>query len=252
MRIVIAGAGGHGRVVLDILRSNHQFELAGFLDSNVGLHGSEVDGLKVLGDFSLIPQFEELDIGAAVIAIGDNRTRQGYVDTFLKASVKLVNAIHPSSNVAGTARVGKNVVIAAGTNVCTHAIIEDSVILNTGCIIDHESHIYKAAHICPGVKLAGHVQVRESAFIGIGATVIQGITIGESSVVGAGAVVLQEVPAFTTVVGVPAKVVKASHVPKWPNIVGPSTADMEPARSIVTRPQRRRPESVAATTEANA
>ena len=243
MKIVIVGAGGHGRVVLDIIRNNHQFEVAGFLDANPTLHQRKTDGVEVLGDISLVPRLSELGIGGALIAIGDNRIRHDYVESFEKAGVSLVNAIHPSATVADTARIGKNVVIASGANICAHVCIEDSVIINTGSIVDHESIIRAAAHICPGVRLAGHVTVKCRAFVGIGATLIQGVTIGEAAVVGAGAVVLKSVPAYATVVGVPARVVKSSHVP-IETYVGKSTADLEPARSLITRPIRRRPTAV--------
>jgi len=226
MKIVIIGAGGHGRVVLDILRNNHQFDIVGFIDSNTARHHRTVDGIEIIGDLSLIPRFADMGIGGAIVAIG---------------GVNLENAIHPSANIADNETIGKNVVIAAGANICTHVTIEDSTIFNTGCIVDHESIIHKAAHICPGVKLAGHVNVKTSAFIGIGATIIQGITIGESAVVGAGAVVLQDVPAYSTVVGVPACVVRDSHLPCSKSELQPSTAELEPAKSLITKPLRRRP-----------
>ena len=241
MRIVIVGAGGHGRVVLDIIRNNHQFDIAGMLDSNTARQHDKVDGVEILGDLSLISQFGELGIGAAVVAIGDNNIRAAYAQALQKAGVSLVSAIHPSCSIADTARIGKNVVIASGVNVCTHVTVADSAILNTGCIVEHESHIGPAAHICPGVKLAGHVTVQGSAFVGIGATVIQGVTIGEAAVVGAGAVVLNDVPAYATVVGVPARLIKSSHLAQDGGREGVSTADLEPARSLVTRPKRRRP-----------
>ncbi len=207
MNIVIVGAGGHGRVVLDILRSNHQFDLAGFLDANKALHNKKIGGLRVLGDLSMVDKFEEYGIGGAIIAIGDNRIRDAYTKKFEQAGVNLVSAIHPSANIASTCTIGKNVVIAAGANICTLAAIEDSVIINTGSIIDHESNILKSSHICPGVRIAGHVTVQPYAFVGIGATIIQGITIGQNAVVGAGAVVVQDVESSTTVVGVPAKAI---------------------------------------------
>jgi len=241
MRLVIVGAGGHGRVVLDIFRSNHQFEVAGFLDSNLALHHQKVDGVEVLGDLSLIGRFVELGVGGAVIAIGDNHIRQMYAETLVKAGVSLVCAIHPSASIADNAQVGKNVVIAAGANICAHVRIEDSAILNTGCIIDHESQIGAGVHICPGVRMAGHVQVKPSAFVGIGATVIQNVTIGEAAVVGAGAVVISDVPAYTTVVGVPARVVKPSHVPVADSGVAYALDDRGAVGSLVTRPIRRRP-----------
>jgi|GEM_PF-46408 len=213
MKIVIAGAGGHGRVLLDILRNNHQFEVAAFLDADPALHGKNIDGLEVIGGLDTLEKFRSLGIGGGIIAIGDNRIRQVYADRFEKNHISLVSAIHPSATMADTASVGKNVTIAAGANICTHVAIEDSAIVNTGAIIDHESHIQKAAHICPGVRIAGHVIVRPYAFVGIGATIIQGISIGESAIVGAGAVVLEDVPPYATVVGVPARIIAAQKTP---------------------------------------
>ncbi len=239
MKIVIVGAGGHGRVVLDILRNNHQFDIAGFIDSNSALHGQTMDGIEILGDLSLIAKFPELGIGGSIVAIGDNRIRQAYAQTLEKAGVSLVSAIHPAASIAGNANIGKNVVIAAGANVCAHVTIEDSVILNTGCIIDHESTIHKSAHICPGVRIAGHVKIKQAAFVGIGATIIQGITIGESAVVGAGAVVLEDVNPYSTVVGVPARVVKKSHVPVSQPVS--KAIELGPPMPQITRPVRRRP-----------
>lgn len=273
MKIAIIGAGGHGRVVLDILNQNHQFEVVGFIDANPALHGQKVDNVTVLGDVSLIPRLNEMDIGAVIVAIGDNTIRCHYANMFTQAGIHLVSAIHPKASISDTAVVGKNVVISAGTIICAHVRIDDSAILNTGCIVDHESHITEGAHICPGVRLAGHVRVRESAFVGIGATVIQGVTIGQSAVVGAGAVVIEDVPNFTTVVGVPAKAIKQTHLPlagpiktenkaqkhgssnnipssrynipcqpiktRPPAMPQTSTADLEPARSLV-KPVRRR------------
>ncbi|MBI9018215.1 MAG: acetyltransferase [Phycisphaerae bacterium] len=249
MKIVIVGAGGHGRVVLDILSSNHQFQVVGFLDNNIKLHNRIIDGTKVLGDLNHIDKIKNDGICGAIIAIGDNRIRKMYAKKILDSGLALINAIHPSANIAGNAKIGKNVTIAAGANICANAVIEDSVILNTGCIIEHECLIKNSSHICPGVKLAGHVTVEKLAFVGIGATVIQGIKIDQSAIVGAGAVVISDVSAFTTVVGAPAKPVKLSHIPghvdetpppKPPRQFKfvPSTSDLEPARSIINRPQR--------------
>ena len=69
MKVVIVGAGGHGRVVLDIFRSNHQFEVVGFLDSNKALHRQHVDGIEIMGDLGLVSRFGELGIGGALVRL---------------------------------------------------------------------------------------------------------------------------------------------------------------------------------------
>jgi sugar O-acyltransferase (sialic acid O-acetyltransferase NeuD family) len=205
---VIVGSGGHGRVVLDILMRAQQYEVAGFIDSNPALHGRRMDGVKILGDLDVLPELHRKGIRRAIVAIGDNGTRRAFADQIEGMGFELINAVHPSANLAHNVSVGRNVVIAAGALVCSHCQIGDSVILNTGCIIDHESMIGTAVHICPGARLAGRVTVLSGAFIGIGATILQNLRIGCEAIVGGGAVVIRDVDDMSTVVGVPARTLR--------------------------------------------
>lgn len=209
MDCVIVGCGGHGRVVLDILLAGGEHRVVGFVDSNRKLSGRRVDGRLVLGGPSMLePLKRERGIEAAVVAIGDNGIRRDFADLCEETGLKLINAIHPSANIAHNVSLGRNVVVAAGALVCAHCQIGDSVILNTGCIIDHETMIGTATHICPGARLAGRVTIESGAFVGIGATIIQNVRIGYEAVVGAGAVVINNVEPLATVVGVPAREIK--------------------------------------------
>ncbi len=208
MDMIILGAGGHGRVILDILRQAKEHNPVGFLDNSSGLHGRRVDGLPVLGGVEQLPELRDHGITGAIVAVGDNGARRALGETIERNEFQLLSAIHPSAQLASSVSLGKGIVIAAGVMVCAHCQIGDYVILNTGCIVDHESMIGTAAHICPGVKLAGHVTVESGAHVGIGATVIQNIRLGFESVVGTGAVVIGDVDPMTTVVGVPAKSTK--------------------------------------------
>ncbi|MBN1490812.1 MAG: acetyltransferase [Phycisphaerae bacterium] len=221
--IVVVGAGGHGRVVLDILRAADSVRVVGFLDSNSAQHGRRMDGLPVLGDLSALPTLrDEQGVTGAIVAIGDNGVRRDFAHRIEAMGFALVNAIHPSANIASNASLGRNVVVAAGALVCAHCQVGDSVILNTGSIVDHESMIGTAAHVCPGARLAGRVTVESGAFIGIGSTVIQSIRVGYEAIVGAGAVVIHDVAPMTTVVGVPARSVQDSpHGEGWADALLP-------------------------------
>lgn len=223
MDVIIFGAGGHGRVVLDILRAGGTHRVAGFLDSNPRLSGRVVDGAAVLGSAEWLSQLKPRGIGGAVIAIGDNPVRRRLAEIVSSLDIELINAIHPSAQIAASARLGRNVVVAAGTIVCAHTQVGDSVILNTGCIVDHECVIGAAAHVCPGARLAGHVIIESGAFVGIGATLIQNVRVGFEAIIGAGAVVLHDVDPMTTVVGVPAREIKSA----------PSAAELE---SLIAAP----------------
>lgn len=209
MKVIIIGAGGHGRVVLDILLAAKEHEVIGFVDSNPKLLGRRVDGMSVLGSIDDLPALRDAGAAGAIVAIGDNGIRRDFARRVEDAGMDLIGAIHPSARLARNVIMGRNVVVASGAIVCAHSQIGDSAILNTGCIIDHECMVGTAAHVCPGARLAGHVSVEAGAFIGIGATIVQNVRIGCESVVGAGAVVLEDVAPMTTVVGVPAREIKS-------------------------------------------
>lgn len=236
MDVVILGAGGHGRVVLDILLQAKRLKPVGFLDNNKALHGRRIDGLPVLGDISIVSELHQRNIRGAVVAIGDNGVRRAMGELIEQSGLKLENAIHPSAQLATNASLGKGVVISPGALVCAHCQVGDYAILNTGCIVDHESMIGTAAHVCPGVRLAGHVVIESGAFIGIGATVVQNVRIGFEAVVGAGAVVTSDVTPMTTVVGVPARVVKDSPTPgEFTSLLSPRASGLRDVMPVAFR-----------------
>jgi sugar O-acyltransferase (sialic acid O-acetyltransferase NeuD family) len=208
MDTILIGAGGHGKVVLDILQCQGKHRVIGFLDADPSLHGTTVAGVPVIGGINQLVKLKAQKVRAAVIAIGDNRVRRQYAHEAADAGLELINAIHPAATIARSVTLGRNVVVAAGAVVCTEAQLGDSVIVNTSAIVDHECVVGEAVHIAPGAVLAGRVRVEPLAFIGMGAKVIQCLTIGAETVVGAGAVVRTDLPPRVTAVGVPARVIK--------------------------------------------
>ncbi|MGA2232718.1 MAG: acetyltransferase [Tepidisphaeraceae bacterium] len=209
MDVLIIGAGGHGKVVLDILRSAGLHRPVGFLDAAPGLNGTSVGGLPVLGQVNLLPKLKSKARGA-IVAVGDNRARASYCQLLRQEGYELVNALHPSATISAAARLGNNVVVAAGAVVGTDSELADAVIVNTSAIIDHECQIGLSAHICPAAALAGRVTVGELAFVGLGSRVIQCLSLGRQCVIGAGAVVIRDIPDFATAVGVPARIIKST------------------------------------------
>lgn len=206
MDVVIIGAGGHGRVVLDILRVAGRVRVVGFLDADGGLAGTRVDDVEVLGPVNLLPRLkQDRRARAAIVAIGDNRVRRRYLDKILAAGLEPLNAVHPAAIVSPRATVGMNVVICAGAIVAADATIGDSVIVNTGAQVDHECVVEAGAHLAPGAILAGRVQVGADAFVGLGARVIQCLMVGAGALVAAGAVVVRDVEPNARVAGVPAR-----------------------------------------------
>lgn len=206
--VVIFGAGGHGKVVLDILlESGHTVE--GFLDGDSEKCGKEVCGYKVLGDLDYLRG--KPDFGLC-LGIGNNIIRGQVFAKASKMGVKVVQAIHPKATVSRSAKIGDGVVIMAHAVINPCATVETGVVINTGATVDHDCILKRFCHIWPGAHLAGTVTVGEFSYIGTGSAVIQNINIGNHVIIGAGAAVVTDIPNNVTAVGVPAKVIKQNRL----------------------------------------
>lgn len=207
--VVIVGAGGHGKVVLDVLLAEGKFRPVGFVDNNPTLLDSYVGGLPVLGPINALPRLRRQKIRKAIVAIGENETRLEQAAKLREEGFDLVTAVHPTAFVSPRAVLGGGVVVGPKAAVVTEARVGDLAIVNTSAVIEHECDVGEGAHVAPGAVIAGRVRVGRGAFVGIGANVIQCLRIGEFAVVGAGAVVIDDVADRVTVVGVPARPTKA-------------------------------------------
>jgi sugar O-acyltransferase (sialic acid O-acetyltransferase NeuD family) len=206
-RVVIIGAGGHGREVADILRARAETDVIGFVDDNREIHGNDVDGLRVLGDWSWFECVDRSEI-AVVCAVGSPELCRRLTKRAESLGLSFANAISPLAHISSFARLGDGVTAFPHAVINTGAVVESYSILNIGATVSHDTKIGRYSNINPGAHLAGNVTVGEGCYIGMGANVIQGRSIGAWSVVGAGAVVTRDIPARVTAVGVPAKIVK--------------------------------------------
>lgn len=208
VKVVGLGAGGHSKVMIEILRCQESYALIGLLDPKPELQGKSVLGVPVLGDDDLLPVLKRDGIChffVGVGSIGDTRPRQRLFELALQYRMKPVDAVHPQAAISPSAELGEGVAIMAGAVINAGARLGVNVIVNTGAIVEHDCVIGDHVHIATGAQLASTVQVGAGAHIGAGATVRQCIAIGEGAIVGAGAVVVKDVPPHTVVVGVPAR-----------------------------------------------
>ena len=212
--VVGIGAGGHAKVVMEILHAMNGFEVVGLLDANPELRGKRILNVEVLGDDSLLPGLYEQGhrhVFIGVGALGDAATRASLYAQVKGIGYEVVQAIHPTAIVSPSASIGDGVTVMAGVIINASARLSDNVIINTGAIVEHDCVIDAHAHIAPGARLAGSVHVGEGSHIGLGASVREGITIGPYAMVGAGAVVVKDVPEGATAVGVPARMLNRAR-----------------------------------------
>lgn len=198
--MILFGASGHSKVVLDILISN-EVKVDFIIDDNPKIE--ELFGIKVEKNHPVSFSQE------AIISIGNNKLRKTISENYF---FDYVSAVHPTASVSAFSKIGKGTVVMANVSINPCANIGKHCIINTSSVIEHDCTIEDFVHISPNASLAGNVTVGEGSHIGIGAAVIQGVKIGRWVTIGAGSVIIRDIPDFATVVGNPGKVIKIKEL----------------------------------------
>lgn len=210
--LIVLGAGGHARVVIDILHRSGR-AIAGLTDIDTRLHGGLLDDAPVLGGDEVVLKRQPKSIvlvnalgGQARMGDSGLALRRRLYEDFKNKGYAFEQVVSPDAVIA------HHVVLNEGCHVITGAIVHPgstigiNAIVNTGAQIDHDCVVGPHSHIAPGAVLCGGISVGAGCLVGAGAVVIEGVKIGDGAVIGAGAVVVADVAAGATVLGNPARV----------------------------------------------
>lgn len=202
-KLIIIGAGGHGRVCAEVARAAG-WTVAGFCDASLTV-GEQVNGVPVLGAGPGDLGGDASPSAVSVfVAVGDNERRSQLTAEAAEFGFGLATIIHPSAILSETAAIDAGTVVMASVVVNANSRIGKGCIVNTAASLDHDNQLGDFVQISPGVHSAGTVTYGSSAFVGTGAAIIPGIRIGSRAVVGAGAVVIRDVADGARVAGNPA------------------------------------------------
>jgi len=205
-RIFVYGAGGHGKVVADLLVSRGEKEFVGFVDDREELWGAKVMGFTVLGG----GQWLQWEAGSARIAValgvGDNASRHWIAESCACWGAEILTVVHPRAAVSRAARVGRGSVVMANASVNVNAVVGGGVIVNSGAVVEHDVEVGEYAHVAPNAAMGGGSSLGAFSHLGIGASVLPCVHIGAHSVVGAGAVVVKNLPDEVVAIGIPARI----------------------------------------------
>lgn len=202
--VVILGAGGHAKVVIELFRAANELEIIGCTAGSES--GRTVCGVPVIGPDAVLPELRAGGVRYAFVAIGDNVLRERLGTAVSAMGFELPNAISPHALISPSVVLGTGIAIMGGVVINAEARIGDLAIVNTNSSIDHNCRIGRAAHVAPACGLAGNVTVGDRSFLGVGVCVIPDVVIGADVVLGAGSVVVRDLPNGARAYGVPARV----------------------------------------------
>ena len=204
--ILIIGAGGHAKVLIDALLQQNA-DILGIVDRNIQNVGEKVLGIKVLGDDTYVLKYspQEIYLVNGIGSIGPMQARKHVYDLFHQKGYSFMTVIHPSAIIGREVKLAEGVQVMAGAVIQTGCVIGINTIVNTRAVVDHECVLGNHSHIAPGAVLSGSIKIGDCTHIGTGAVIIQGKSVGGNTLVGAGAVVVNNIGSDLVACGVPAK-----------------------------------------------
>ena len=209
-KIVLVGGGGHCKVIIDIIKSNNEYEIIGVTDEK-GI-GNKILDVPIVGDDHILLELYSKGVKNAFVCIGAINNIKIRADIYNKLKTigfNLPTLIHKEAVVSPYAKVSNGTCIMAGAVINPDSIIGENCIINTGAVIEHDCLIGRNVHISPKSCILGGCKIGSNTHIGAGSTILQGITIGHNVIIGAGAVVLENIEDSVTAVGIPAKIIKS-------------------------------------------
>jgi len=195
-KLVVYGGGGHGKSVIDALRSNSKFEIFGVIDDGLE-KGDLVLDVRVLGGGEILPRLYKQGIGQAVNAvggIGDIKNRINVFRLIRENGFTCPAVIHASAVVEPSAKISAGVQIFPNAYVGSDSYLGFGVIVNTSAVVSHDCTIADMVNISPGALLAGGVEIGYGTLIGMGATINLNVSIGKNVRIGNGATIKSDVP----------------------------------------------------------
>jgi len=195
--LLIYGAGGHAKAVMEMAQALFTFNVIGIIDDNPALANTSVLDIPVLGTRALLPALYAQGLRLAANGVGgiiDINIRVKLFELLSGFGFSLPPLCHPRAAIEASAQVSDGVQVFANAYVGSSVLLHERCMINTGAIVSHDCEIGAYTHIAPGALLAGHVHVGPRALVGMGVTTTIGIHIGAGARIGNGAILLSDVP----------------------------------------------------------
>lgn len=213
-RLLLVGAGGHGKVVLETLKQRYAVDELGVVDPQYAI-GDTLLGVRVVGCDDDLPALFTQGWKKAALGIGfisSNEARRRLTRILIDIGFELPAVVDASVLIGEDVELGPGAFINKRVTLQTGTKVGRMCILNTGCVVEHDCRIADFSHISSGAVLLGGVSVGEESLVGAGSSVRQGITIGSRVIVGVGSAVVSDLPDGCVAYGNPCKVRRTNEV----------------------------------------
>ncbi|WP_131769477.1 acetyltransferase [Candidatus Protofrankia californiensis] len=211
--LLLVGAGGFARETAQAVLAAGRYRLIGFTDDNPARHGTEVDGLPVIGGTDVVGGMPDV---AVILCPGSGAIRAKLAARLAAGGIgpdRFATVVHPSVHLPPSCTLGHGSVLLAGVTLTTSVTVGNHVSVMPNTVLTHDDVVADFATICGSVSLAGRVHVGAGAYLGQGALVRENLTVGAWSTLGMGAVVLTDVPEAEVWVGNPARFLRQAANP---------------------------------------
>jgi sugar O-acyltransferase (sialic acid O-acetyltransferase NeuD family) len=195
--ILIYGAGGHAKSILEMVQQDDKYQIAGIVDDDQNQVGKLVLDTPVMGTRVILPALIEKDVKLAANGVGgilDINVRVKIYELLERTGFSCPSLIHPRATVEPSAKVDEGVQVFANAYIGSEAHLHPRCMINTNAVVSHDCVVGSYSHIAPGALLAGHVQVGTRTLVGMGVTTAIGVRIGDGVRIGNGAILLADVP----------------------------------------------------------
>lgn len=200
--LLVIGAGGHAKSVLDLVLSLGRYGEIIFATNREG--DAPIPGFELVDERQLSPRTIRERFDAVAVAVGDNRARLGKVRSLSAAGVSLPALVHPRAHVSRLASLGEGTVVMAGAVVNAFASVGVGCIVNTCAVVEHECEVADGAHLSPGAVVAGGSSVGEGAWLCANAGMADHVSLPAWSTLAGGSFLRASVEEAGLYAGVPA------------------------------------------------
>ena len=167
VRVAIVGAGGYGRVALDVLLASGLGELVlGFYDDAHSALSGEVRGVPILGDVGMLKSMLSVEPVHVVVAITDNDARLKVANSLRALGARFLIVVHPCAYVSQAAVVGDGCVVAAGAVVHPDAAVGSHCYVGPHSVVDRDAEIGAGTWVSAGSVLGPGSRVGARVVLG--------------------------------------------------------------------------------------